>query len=270
MQQVEFKPLGRRASCLGLGCARIDGRAGLRRARRLIETALDLGINYFDVAASYGAAEEALGAVLSGVDGVVITTKVGPSEPVYNARKMWLKETIRPVLDRAQAIKRRLRTAPPMSARTNRPRYDFSSDRLRRSLDQSRKRLRRDRVEVLLAHEPHRDDLTPELASRFDLLVAEGLVGAFGAGVDERTAPFAAFGSVWQSGWSSDTTLESVPPEQQVFHGVLRYADRDRSGRLVTPPEDLIRTARRLRPDAVILVSASTPERLRQLADGAD
>ncbi len=81
MQQVELKPIGRHVSCLGLGCARLDGRVGLRRSARLLETALDLGITYLDVAASYGTAEEALGCVVGGSRDVVVATKVGPPPP---------------------------------------------------------------------------------------------------------------------------------------------------------------------------------------------
>lgn len=87
MQQIELKPLGRRVSCLGLGCARLDGRIGLRRSARLIEAALDLGITYFDVAALYGTAEEALGQVIGNSKEIVVATKVGPPRVAYDAQK---------------------------------------------------------------------------------------------------------------------------------------------------------------------------------------
>ncbi len=295
MQQIDFQPLGRQVSCLGLGCARLDGRIGLRRSRRLLETALELGITYFDVAASYGTAEEALGEVLGGAHEVVIATKVGPPEPPYNATKMRLKTLVRPVLDRVRRLKMFLRntTAPPPQTPGLRPRYDFSQERIEQSLQASLKRLRRDRVDVLLAHEPNRLDLLPELEARFQSLVDGGAVGAFGVGVDVREDQWAPFGSIWQSGWPGESVAKSLPQnlsggirrskktevgtcskyQQEItrnFHGVLRYASQDQLGRRAIPPAELIRNARRAAPNSVLLVSASTPERLRQLVEAAD
>ena len=122
MRQVEFKPLGRSVSQIGFGCARLDGRAGLRQATRLLETALDLGITYFDVAASYGMAEEAVGQVLGNVPDIVIATKVGPPRPPYNEKKMRLKANLRPILDRARILKLLLRGSFKPPSRSSSPR----------------------------------------------------------------------------------------------------------------------------------------------------
>lgn len=266
MQKIDFPPLGREVSCLGLGCARLDGRVALKRSAKLLETALELGITYFDVAASYGTAEEALGYVIGNSKDVVVTTKVGPPPAPYDETKMRIKHLVKPLLDRARGLKILLR-GPQVNQQTaaTRPRYDFSAEAIRRSLDRSLERLKRDRADIFLAHEPNRLDLAPEVAERFQTLVDEDRIGAFGVGVDVREDQWAPFGSIWQSGWPSDAVGGYTSDASRIFHGVLRYADQDRMGRTTTPPGELIAQARRACPNALLLVSASTPERLRQL-----
>ena len=274
MQQVEFKPLGRYVSCLGFGCARLDGRAGLRRSAQLLETALELGITYFDVAASYGTAEQAVGHVLGASSDVVVATKVGPPEQPYRAARMRLKTALRPLLDRMRGLKVLLRNATTRrpQASGSRPRYDFSRERIEQSLEMSRKRLRRDFIDVFLAHEPHRVDLSAETESHFQSLVDTGLVGAYGVGVAVPEDQWAAFGSIWQSGWPGQRISEYVFRDDttRIFHGVLRCAEQGRISGPAKSPAELIRAARRAAPDSVLLVSASTPDRLRQLVEAAE
>jgi aryl-alcohol dehydrogenase-like predicted oxidoreductase len=267
MQQVELKPIGRRVSCLGLGCARLDGRLGLRQSAELLETALELGITYFDVAAAYGTAEEALGRVIGNSKEVVIATKVGPPRPAYHAGRMRLRSIVKPVLDRMRGVKMLLRGAAtrPAPDPSHRPRYDFSQQAIERSIETSLEFLRRDSVDVLLAHEPNRLDLVPEVSARFQSLVDRGLIRAFGVGVDAREDRWAPFGSIWQSGWPGERVASYAGDVAYIFHGVLRYAQTDRFGKTTVPAAELIRDARRLSPSSVLLVSASTPARLREL-----
>ncbi len=66
--QLERRPLGRTgfsATVIGLGTAQIGSRrVGRRQAREVIETAIDLGINYVDTASTYGDAELKVGEVM--------------------------------------------------------------------------------------------------------------------------------------------------------------------------------------------------------------
>lgn len=268
MEQVELKPLGRRVSCIGFGCARLDGRIGLRQSARLLETALSLGITYFDVAAAYGTAEEALGHVIGNSRDVVVTTKVGPPRQAYSSTKMYLRSLVKPVLDQVRSIKvlvggvvgPRPRTAP-------RPRYDFSQAAIERSLEESLRRLRRDQVDIFLAHEPHRSDLTSEVAASFESLVNQNLIRAYGVGIGAADDRWSPFGSIWQSGWPGELASTYLNDVTYIFHSVLRFAEKDRYGRTNTPVAELIRDARQQRPDSVLLVSASTPGRLREVVE---
>lgn len=255
-------------SRFGLGCGQLVGRFTLRESRRIVETALELGIRHFDTAPSYGmgTSEEVLGEVLAGVQGVTVATKVGPPRGRYSARVNVVRKFVKPVLDRLGSVKRIARRsyAPPTATATTRPRYDFSRDRIRRELETSLRLLRRAHVDIYLAHEPHPDDLTRDLQPTFDDLVSEGLVRAWGVGIGARSSPWKRCGRVWQSGWT--TQSEAYPADPAcIFHGVLRSAERDPRGRLLRPPAELLRSAAAMRPDCVFLVSAANPARLREL-----
>ncbi|CCC81028.1 aldo/keto reductase [Thermoproteus tenax] len=80
MEARSYGPL--RISEIGFGAwvlGDMYGRLGRDEARRLVGKALDLGINFFDVADVYGSgkAEQLLGELLAGAEGVVVATKVG-------------------------------------------------------------------------------------------------------------------------------------------------------------------------------------------------
>jgi aryl-alcohol dehydrogenase-like predicted oxidoreductase len=90
---------------------------------RLLQSLVDLGINYFDTAPAYGLSEARLGVALGPLgDQIVISTKVGE------------------IFEAGQS------------------RYDFSAAVIEASVNQSRRRLRRDCLDVVLLHSPG-DDL---------------------------------------------------------------------------------------------------------------
>jgi D-threo-aldose 1-dehydrogenase len=162
-------PLGR----LGLGTAPLGGlfeAVSDDEAHRVIEAAWDSGIRYFDTAPLYGfgLSEQRLGAVLRTKprDEFVISTKVGrllrpgaPPEP----GQAW-------------------QGTPPVN-----PVFDFSYDATMRSVEESLERLRLDRVDVLLIHDPdqHFDDALSGAYRALDRLRAEGTVKAIGAGMNQ-------------------------------------------------------------------------------------
>lgn len=77
---MQYRKLGRTGvdvSAIGLGCAQLgSSRAG--HATRIVERALELGVNYFDTARSYWDSEIKLGAALRGRrEGVFVSSKTG-------------------------------------------------------------------------------------------------------------------------------------------------------------------------------------------------
>lgn len=120
---MEYGTLGRtglHVSKLGFGASPLGnefGEADPAEAERAVHCAIDLGIDYFDVAPYYGRtlAETRLGAALVGRrDKVVLATKCGR----YDVAK-----------------------------------FDFSAARIRWSIDESLQRLRTDYLDVFLAHD---------------------------------------------------------------------------------------------------------------------
>lgn len=120
---MEYRTLGRtglKVSKLGYGGSPLGdefGAADPLEAERAVHCALDLGINYFDVAPYYGRtlAETRLGAALAGRrDKAILATKCG---------------------------------------RYDVDGFDFSAARIRRSMDESLARLRTDYLDVFLAHD---------------------------------------------------------------------------------------------------------------------
>jgi L-galactose dehydrogenase len=120
---MEYRTLGRTGlavSKLGYGGSPLGdefGTADPREAERSVQCAIDLGINYFDVAPYYGRtlAESRLGAALAGRrDRMILATKCGRNDVAG---------------------------------------FDFSAARIRRSIDESLARLRTDYLDVFLAHD---------------------------------------------------------------------------------------------------------------------
>lgn len=169
---------------LGMGCA---GIGNLYRpiadqvAHDTVAAALAAGIRYFDVAPLYGfgLAETRLGAALAEHDPdatAIVSTKVGrllvPVDPRQRERHGFVD-------------------APALE-----PVFDYTHDAVLRSLDESRVRLRRDRIDMLFAHDlgtvTHGDDAPRHMADflgggyrALRRLRDAGDVGAIGVGVNE-------------------------------------------------------------------------------------
>jgi len=147
------------------------------QAEAAVRTALDLGITYFDTAPFYGfgLAERRLGQALGDAQ-VLISTKVG--------------RLLDPIAD-GRGLRHGYADADPFE-----PRFDYGADAIRRSHESSLGRLKRDRVDILLAHDlgqlthgdahPRhlRDFLDGGYRAMRDLKDA-GAIGAIGIGVNE-------------------------------------------------------------------------------------
>src|SRR5277367_5593211 len=144
---MEYGTLGRtglRVSKLGFGGSPLGnefGEADPAEGERAVHCAIDLGINYFDVAPYYGRtlAETRLGAALeSRRDKAILATKCG---------------------------------------RYDVDGFDFSPARIRRSIDESLARLRTDYLDVFLAHDiefVHEKQIVEEAIPTMRALQREG------------------------------------------------------------------------------------------------
>jgi aryl-alcohol dehydrogenase-like predicted oxidoreductase len=123
-------------------------------SRAGIAAALEFGIRFFDTSPNYGAghSEEILGGALGGRDDVIIATKVGYSgDP-------------------------KTRQSLP---------EDATPAAIRRSVDSSRRRLRRDRLDLLQLHiNGYPAESAKEVFDTMDALRDEGVIDAYGWSTD--------------------------------------------------------------------------------------
>jgi len=268
---IPFEPLGITTSQVGFGCGTLVGRSTLKEAAAIIEAALDVGIRYFDAAPTYGmgTAEEVLGLVVGNSSDVVIATKVGYGRSEYSARKNLLRKYLKPILDRSRALKSFARSfyagRQTSGSQAFRKPRDLSETTVRRSLEKSLSLLRRDYVDVFLAHDPDDASLTDEARSLFESFQKEGLVRCFGVAASDPCDRSIDFGGVWQSAWPRNSMQLYDSPCAYIHHGVIRSAAKTKSGATREHPSLLLRDATRSAPKALFLVATSTPRKLRSL-----
>jgi len=172
MSEPALPPLGIGTAAIGNLYAPVSD----AEAEDTIRAALEAGITYFDTAPHYGfgLAERRLGAAL-GDARVLLSTKVG--------------RLLEPTAERGE--RHAFVDADPYE-----PRFDYSADGVRRSHESSLDRLKRDRVDILLAHDlgrlthggEHERHMRAFLEGGYramrDLKEA-GAIGTIGIGVNE-------------------------------------------------------------------------------------
>ena len=183
---MEYRLLGStdlRVSVLGLGCNRLGGvRAGQTRTDlvRLLEGAVDAGVTFFDTADIYmeGESERLLGEVLGRRRReVVIATKVGSWRWLPRDLAARLRSWPRTVRRRPRWLRcaSGLRNLVMAGSRWS-PRY------LRRAVDESRRRLRMDSLDVLQLHSPPTTVMQQQdILTLLERLRAEGAIRFYGA-----------------------------------------------------------------------------------------
>jgi D-threo-aldose 1-dehydrogenase len=171
-QKVGMKRVDLELTKLSLGTAPLAGlfkSVDISESDQLIHTALDNGMNYFDTAPLYGhgLAEERLGRILGSVTKpFVLQTKVGR---VLN----WV--------EKADPVPWFPDADPHIQ-----PVFDYSADGIKRSLEDSLKRLGIDRIDIALMHDaenhiPQAINIAyPVLAD----LKRQGIIKAVGIGIN--------------------------------------------------------------------------------------
>jgi D-threo-aldose 1-dehydrogenase len=176
---------------LGFGSGALLSKRRTRRdALRLLETALDCGVTYFDTARMYGAgrAEGILGELTArNRERLVLASKAGilPQSRALHVRAM--SRSIRLLHEVAPNSKRHV-PVPPASV----PRFGaFGLVEFRKSVETSLKELRTDYLDILLLHECTAADLEQtDLLQYLNDLKSAGKIRAFGiaTGIEETTS----------------------------------------------------------------------------------
>lgn len=173
MDPFSTAPIGStkvRVARFGLGTAPLGGwpeEVPDEQGVATIEAAWDRGVRYFDTAPFYGfgSSERRLGEVLSSKprDEFTLSTKVGR------------------LLKPGKLDQEFYKGADPYT-----PVFDFSYDGVMRSLEESLERLRLDRADIVLIHDPddHHDEALSGAYKALDALRTDGTIGAVGVGMN--------------------------------------------------------------------------------------
>jgi aryl-alcohol dehydrogenase-like predicted oxidoreductase len=265
---------GRETARIGFGCGRLAGGSAARESIRLVEQVRTLGITHFDVAPAYGLglAEDVLGEALAGDAAVTIATKVGIGRPGHAGLKSVARQLLKPLLSAAPALRRRLGAKAGEGARGQ-----FEPGQVEVSIADSLRRLRRDRVDALLLHQPTLDAISPALVATMDNLVARGHINALGSGTGGDWRDLVPFGSVRQYRWSPDNMPDVSGTA--IVHGLLRQYPRpekptsgwaEKMAALGFDPADpsawqglLLTLALASSPGAIVLISSTDAARVR-------
>ena len=171
-QKIGMKRVDLELTRLSLGTAPLAGlfkSVEVSDSDQLIHTALDNGMNYFDTAPLYGhgLAEERLGRILKTVTKpFVLETKVGR---VLN----WV--------EKADPVPWFPDADPHMQ-----PVFDYSADGIKRSLDESLKRLGVDHIDIALMHEAE-NHIPQAINTAYPVLAdlkRQGIIKAVGIGIN--------------------------------------------------------------------------------------
>lgn len=170
-ERVSIKGTALEVTRLGLGTAPLGGlftSVDEQDSDDLIVAAFDHGINFFDTAPQYGhgVAEQRLGRILQRVGKpFVLETKVGRVlNPTNQADKAWFADAD-PHLE---------------------PIFDFSADGVKRSIEDSLRRLGVDHIDIALLHdaEDHLPQAIEEAYPVLDSFRSQGVIKAVGMGLN--------------------------------------------------------------------------------------
>jgi aryl-alcohol dehydrogenase-like predicted oxidoreductase len=191
--RIVIGPAGPVLPRLGLGCSRLGSMLGAdaAQAARLLHHALDRGVTLFDTADIYGQgdSERLIGAAIAGRDDVTVITKAGQCFSPMQRLVARVKAPLRPLI---RALPR-LRGSVAQHRAAPLPR-DYSGAHLRRAVEGSLRRLRRERIELFLLHSPSLPQLlaAEEGVALLARLVEEGKLGGWGVSADDAAVAQAA------------------------------------------------------------------------------
>jgi aryl-alcohol dehydrogenase-like predicted oxidoreductase len=180
---VEVRTIGGiEVSALGLGTARMASLGSGRSradAARLLDAAADLGISFLDTADTYGstACERWLGELMaSRSHRFTIATKSGLATADLPGPLRALNQPVKKVMQRAGRV------------------HQLAPDHLRRSIDASLRRLRRERIEFYFLHSPPAGiEAHDDVFSVLEEARVAGKIGVYGVSSSEPTVIKAAF-----------------------------------------------------------------------------
>lgn len=223
-------------SRLGFGCGRLKGGGEKNNSLRLVHTALDVGIRYFDTAPPYGlgASEGVLGEALKGrQENVIVATKVGLPRPASPGLMQLARAIVKPLAGRIPLLQKAV-----LKGVTQRTQHaNFSIPFVEQSFETSLRLLCRERIDYLLLHEALFDDQIEPLQVIFETYVAKGQLGAYGSSTGESIEQLIRFGSISQYRCPDPVLVKCPTSNSDVLHGALRYIETSVSQQMLINPK---------------------------------
>lgn len=177
---------------LGLGCSRLGSVMGATgsEAKRLLATALEEGVRFFDTSSIYaqGDSERLLGAVLGQRKDCIICTKVGQHLPLQMQALAPFKGLVRMAVSQSAGVRQILAQARDKPVPTN---WDVSF--LTQGIESSLRRLNRDHIEIMMLHGAPAEVLSARKAvGALEAARRAGKIGIVGVSVDDVAAAMEA------------------------------------------------------------------------------
>lgn len=162
---------------LGFGCASLGSRITARKGLRALAKAHERGVNWFDLAPSYGDGNcETIFRDFAHDrrDKLFICTKVGIGPPRLNPVQRLAKPLARGIVGALPSLRHRIARARSVQT------LELTPELIRTSLERSLKALRTDYVDVLALHDPTEESVTAEVVDALTSCVSKGQVRALG------------------------------------------------------------------------------------------
>ncbi|MFC3200258.1 aldo/keto reductase [Alteromonas oceani] len=262
MKKVKIHNTNLNVSKFVFGTASLFNAGSSQTRFELIEEAVDNGFTHFDTAPYYGfgQAERDLGAVLQQHPNITVTTKVGiysPGGEEQTPFSTFLRKAGGKVL-----------------TSLSKPSIDFSVLRAKASIEGSLRRLKRDKIDVFMLHEPSIELLeTEEWLQWLESLKEEGKVGNYGIAVDEKQAlTFLKVKSpllevIQIKDGLIDKNADVLTEFNRPFQFTYGYVSEALSKDLGKPVPEVLKNALDRNTTGAVLVSTTNKSRIKQYAD---
>ncbi|HNP27961.1 MAG TPA: aldo/keto reductase [Nitrospirales bacterium] len=182
---MDYRPFGTtdlHPSVIGFGCSRIASLHNLYTQQEnisLIHKALDMGINFFDTADSYGCgdSERLLGKAVRGArDKLILCSKAGYHFGPVQRIARWVKPLAKRILGKVPATQ-----SPALIVRNQASRQNFSPVYIKTAIEGSLRRLGTDYLDLFLLHSPPSSVLKDgEIFETLENLKDKGMLRYFG------------------------------------------------------------------------------------------
>jgi aryl-alcohol dehydrogenase-like predicted oxidoreductase len=213
---------------IGFGCAYIMGGFEKKRNIKLLLSAFDCDIKYFDTAPMYGqgTSEEVVGeAFASNRHRISIATKVGIPHSTYTRKAEFLRAIATPIRRYLPKVSRGAATVLYKAGPSRPSPRNLTPLAVVRSVEDSLIRLRTDYVDLLLLHDAMLHEVTPELIDGISRMKSAGKVLRLGVAssvsdIDEIDRIYPNVFDVYQRAWS---VMES---DEDLFNNKIRIFHR--------------------------------------------